>query len=79
MTYYYFSTFCFRKCSIGDPSKRKFLVSAGFQFDYIFDWTILKYQQNQMTIPPRAMVGTIHCALFLHSSTIIVEYLMNMI
>jgi hypothetical protein len=31
---------------------------AGFQFDYVFDWTILKYQQSQMTsAPPRAMVS----------------------
>ena len=25
---------------------------AGFQFDYVFDWTILKYQQSQLTAPP---------------------------
>lgn len=25
---------------------------AGFQFDYVFDWTILKYQQSQMAAPP---------------------------
>jgi hypothetical protein len=32
---------------------------AGFQFDYVFDWTILKYQQSQMTsAPPRAIVST---------------------
>jgi hypothetical protein len=31
---------------------------AGFQFDYVFDWTILKYQQAQMTTaPPRPMVS----------------------
>lgn len=30
---------------------------AGFQFDYIFDWTILRYQQSQMANgPPRALV-----------------------
>jgi hypothetical protein len=30
---------------------------AGFQFDYVFDWTILKYQQSQIaTAPPRAVV-----------------------
>ena len=34
---------------------------AGFQFDYVFDWTILKYQQAQMTTaPPRAMVSTMN-------------------
>lgn len=31
---------------------------AGFQFDYVFDWTILKYQQSQIaTAPPRAVVS----------------------
>ena len=34
---------------------------AGFQFDYVFDWTILKYQQAQMTTAPtRAIVSTIN-------------------
>jgi hypothetical protein len=29
------------------------LCFAGFQFDYVFDWTILKYQQSQIaTAPP---------------------------
>ena len=32
------------------------LCFAGFQFDYVFDWTILKYQQSQIaTAPPRAV------------------------
>lgn len=36
----------------------------GFQFDYVFDWTILKYQQSQMATPPsRALVSDIY-ALF---------------
>ena len=40
------------------------LVLAGFQFDYVFDWTILKYQQSQMTsAPPRAMVSTLQLFL----------------
>lgn len=31
---------------------------AGFQFDYVFDWTILKYQQSQIAAPPsRALVS----------------------
>jgi hypothetical protein len=31
---------------------------AGFQFDYVFDWTILKYQQSQSTGgPQRTSVG----------------------
>jgi len=28
------------------------LVAPGFQFDYVFDWTILKYQQSQIATPP---------------------------
>lgn len=28
------------------------LPIAGFQFDYVFDWTILKYQQSQIAAPP---------------------------
>jgi hypothetical protein len=33
-------------------------LCAGFQFDYVYDWTILKYQQSQMTsVPPRAIVS----------------------
>ena len=34
------------------------LYFSGFQFDYVFDWTILKYQQSQITAPPaRAIVS----------------------
>lgn len=35
---------------------------TGFQFDYVFDWTILKYQQSQIGgAPSRTMVySTIH-------------------
>lgn len=33
---------------------------AGFQFDYVFDWTILKYQQSQLATPPsRALVSAV--------------------
>ncbi|KAJ8773966.1 hypothetical protein K2173_009397 [Erythroxylum novogranatense] len=33
------------------------LLLSGFQFDYVFDWTILKYQQSQIANPPtRAVV-----------------------
>lgn len=32
--------------------------NTGFQFDYVFDWTILKYQQSQIaSAPPRAAVS----------------------
>ncbi|GAA0154704.1 non-receptor serine/threonine protein kinase [Lithospermum erythrorhizon] len=31
---------------------RDLFIREGFQFDYVFDWTILKYQQSQITAPP---------------------------
>ncbi|XAR49921.1 Non-specific serine/threonine protein kinase [Bertholletia excelsa] len=31
---------------------RELFIREGFQFDYIFDWTILKYQQSQLANPP---------------------------
>ncbi|KAL6845362.1 hypothetical protein ACP4OV_024857 [Aristida adscensionis] len=35
---------------------RDLFIREGFQFDYAFDWTILKYQQSQIaTAPPRAV------------------------
>ncbi|RZS11711.1 hypothetical protein BHM03_00043077 [Ensete ventricosum] len=35
---------------------RDLFIREGFQFDYVFDWTILKYQQSQMAgAPPRAI------------------------
>ncbi|KAG6606706.1 casein kinase 1-like protein 2 [Cucurbita pepo subsp. pepo] len=37
---------------------RDLFIREGFQFDYVFDWTILKYQQSQITAPPaRAIAG----------------------
>ncbi|KAJ6327627.1 hypothetical protein OIU78_014485 [Salix suchowensis] len=39
-------------------SSRQSMSSSGFQFDYVFDWTISKYQQSQIANPPtRALVG----------------------
>ncbi|XP_047321452.1 casein kinase 1-like protein 12 [Impatiens glandulifera] len=36
---------------------RDLFIHEGFQFDYVFDWTILKYQQSQTAVPPsRALV-----------------------
>ncbi|KVH97927.1 Protein kinase, ATP binding site-containing protein, partial [Cynara cardunculus var. scolymus] len=36
---------------------RDLFIREGFQFDYVFDWTILKYQQSQLANPPsRALV-----------------------
>ncbi|KAK3210456.1 hypothetical protein Dsin_015162 [Dipteronia sinensis] len=36
---------------------RDLFIREGFQFDYVFDWTILKYQQSQLATPPaRAVV-----------------------
>ncbi|MED6197024.1 hypothetical protein PIB30_052876 [Stylosanthes scabra] len=32
-------------------------LGIGFQFDYVFDWTILKYQQSQIATPPIRPVG----------------------
>ncbi|XP_049395480.1 casein kinase 1-like protein 2 [Solanum stenotomum] len=38
---------------------RDLFIREGFQFDYVFDWTILKYQQSQLANPPsRALGGT---------------------
>ncbi|XP_058756247.1 casein kinase 1-like protein 1 [Vicia villosa] len=31
---------------------RDLFIREGFQFDYVFDWTILSYQQSQLTTPP---------------------------
>ncbi|XP_062087725.1 casein kinase 1-like protein 2 [Humulus lupulus] len=37
---------------------RDLFIREGFQFDYVFDWTILKYQQSQIATPPtRAVVS----------------------
>ncbi|KAM0017520.1 putative protein kinase CK1-CK1 family [Helianthus debilis subsp. tardiflorus] len=37
---------------------RDLFIREGFQFDYIFDWTILKYQQSQLANPPSRAIGT---------------------
>ncbi|XP_020587671.1 casein kinase I-like [Phalaenopsis equestris] len=35
---------------------RDLFIREGFQFDYVFDWTILKYQQSHSAnVPPRAL------------------------
>ncbi|KAM7275289.1 hypothetical protein ACFE04_017155 [Oxalis oulophora] len=36
---------------------RDLFIREGFQFDYVFDWTILKYQQSQLTTPPPRALG----------------------
>ncbi|KVH92983.1 Protein kinase, ATP binding site-containing protein [Cynara cardunculus var. scolymus] len=36
---------------------RDLFIREGFQFDYIFDWTILKYQQSQLANPPSRALG----------------------
>lgn len=39
-------------------AKQSSIFTSGFQFDYVFDWTILKYQQSQLANPPsRALVS----------------------
>uniref|UniRef100_A0A6N2LYK9 Uncharacterized protein n=1 Tax=Salix viminalis TaxID=40686 RepID=A0A6N2LYK9_SALVM len=36
---------------------RDLFIREGFQFDYVFDWTILKYQQSQIANPPTHALG----------------------
>ncbi|KAH6781284.1 ATPase E1-E2 type family protein / haloacid dehalogenase-like hydrolase family protein [Perilla frutescens var. hirtella] len=36
---------------------RDLFIREGFQFDYVFDWTILKYQQSQLANPPSRALG----------------------
>ncbi|KAL2327223.1 hypothetical protein Fmac_020650 [Flemingia macrophylla] len=36
---------------------RDLFIREGFQFDYVFDWTILKYQQSQLAAPPARATG----------------------
>ncbi|XP_065851377.1 casein kinase 1-like protein 1 [Euphorbia lathyris] len=36
---------------------RDLFIREGFQFDYVFDWTILKYQQSQLANPPARALG----------------------
>ncbi|XP_020423528.1 casein kinase 1-like protein 1 [Prunus persica] len=36
---------------------RDVFIREGFQFDYVFDWTILKYQQSQLATPPTRALG----------------------
>ncbi|XWS20123.1 hypothetical protein CRYUN_Cryun31cG0073500 [Craigia yunnanensis] len=36
---------------------RDLFIREGFQFDYVFDWTILKYQQSQIANPPTCALG----------------------
>lgn len=41
------------------------LYDAGFQFDYVFDWTVLKSQQSQnASAPPRPIVSQEHVLFF---------------
>ncbi|KAI3694419.1 hypothetical protein L1987_77384 [Smallanthus sonchifolius] len=36
---------------------RDLFIREGFQYDYVFDWTILKYQQSQIAPPPTRGLG----------------------
>ncbi|PKA57255.1 Casein kinase I isoform delta-like [Apostasia shenzhenica] len=36
---------------------RDLFIREGFQFDYVFDWTILKYQQSQVPNAPPRPIG----------------------
>ncbi|KAJ6840667.1 casein kinase 1-like protein 2 isoform X1 [Iris pallida] len=37
---------------------RDLFIREGFQFDYVFDWTILKYQQSQIVSAPSRVLGS---------------------
>lgn len=37
---------------------RDLFIREGFQFDNVFDWTILKYQQSQLSNPPSRALAT---------------------
>jgi casein kinase 1 len=36
---------------------RELFIREGFQFDYVFDWTVLKYQQSQLSNTPNRGPG----------------------
>ncbi|CAI5465352.1 unnamed protein product [Closterium sp. Yama58-4] len=36
---------------------RDLFIREGFQFDYVFDWTILKYQQSQASVAPQRLLA----------------------
>ncbi|KAL6216307.1 hypothetical protein ACLB2K_009530 [Fragaria x ananassa] len=36
---------------------RDLYIREGFQFDHVFDWTNLKYQQSQLATPPSRALG----------------------
>ncbi|KAJ7555189.1 hypothetical protein O6H91_05G025700 [Diphasiastrum complanatum] len=38
---------------------RDLFIREGFQFDYVFDWTILKYQQSQIATAPQRAVAAL--------------------
>ncbi|KAG5006220.1 hypothetical protein JHK85_024762 [Glycine max] len=38
-------------------SKEYFVTCLFVKFDYVFDWTILKYQQSQLAAPPARAIG----------------------
>ncbi|KAI9159652.1 hypothetical protein LWI28_000652 [Acer negundo] len=42
---------------------RDLFIREGFQFNYAFDWTILKHQQSQIPTAPRALVPLLDQAL----------------
>ncbi|KAK9948001.1 hypothetical protein M0R45_003592 [Rubus argutus] len=49
---------------------RDVFIREGFQFDYVFDWTILKYQQSQLAIPPTRALGVGTSSGMLHAPAI---------
>jgi hypothetical protein len=61
LVHYLSSPFCFRVTSMWAIGVDSYILwlhllffpfLAGFEFDFVFDWTILKYKQTQRTKPP---------------------------
>ncbi|GKE02189.1 hypothetical protein Tco_1390172, partial [Tanacetum coccineum] len=47
----------FRRTYNRNLSQALNFIASGFQYDYIFDWTILKNQQSQLANPPSHGLG----------------------
>ncbi|CAI9114363.1 OLC1v1015071C1 [Oldenlandia corymbosa var. corymbosa] len=48
---------------------RDLFIREGFQFDYVFDWTILKYQQSQLAHPPSRSLGAVGTSSGMHHAS----------
>lgn len=47
---------------------RDLFIREGFQFDSVFDWTILKYQQSQLANPPSRALGAAGSSSMMHAN-----------